>query len=157
MTPKSLLRHPKVVSPLDELARGPLPARHRRFDGVGRRRAPDSAVQRQDLLRPRREARRTRADDVAIVRLEQLYPLRDELLAEALASYAPASAGRLGAGRAGEHGRVAVPLGPFRDRLFGAIPFSGVCRPASASPATGWRGAPQERAGTLLKAAFDAC
>ncbi|RNC73237.1 MAG: 2-oxoglutarate dehydrogenase E1 component [Desulfuromonadales bacterium] len=85
-TPKSLLRHPRCVSRLDELA-----------DGWFREIVPDggdvdkarrlvlcSGKVYYDLLERReREGR----GDVAIVRIEQLYPLRADLLREELASF----------------------------------------------------------------------
>src|SRR6185295_2957759 len=89
MTPKSLLRHPKVISPLDDFEHGSF----QRILG-------DPAVSPggvagillcsgkvyYDLLAERGEIGR---GDVAILRLEQLYPLRDEQLTEALAPYPP--------------------------------------------------------------------
>jgi 2-oxoglutarate dehydrogenase E1 component len=91
-TPKSLLRHPGCVSPLAELAEG-------RFEPVIDDRAADPArVLRVvlcsgkvyfDLLKTREDARR---DDVALVRLERLYPFPGEELAAALARYAPEAA-----------------------------------------------------------------
>jgi 2-oxoglutarate dehydrogenase E1 component len=75
MTPKSLLRHPLSVSRLEELAAGSFNALIDETDDI-----KPSAVTRIvlcsgkvyfDLLKSRREAK---ADTVAIVRLEQLYP-----------------------------------------------------------------------------------
>jgi len=73
-TPKSLLRHPRCVSSLQELAEG-------RFEPVlDDRAAVPERVRRvvfssgkvyYDLLKARADARR---DDVALVRLERLYP-----------------------------------------------------------------------------------
>ena len=76
MTPKSLLRHPRCVSSLADAGRGPLRG------GARRRRASTPArvrrvvlTQRQALLRPAEGARGQHgASDVALVRLEQLYP-----------------------------------------------------------------------------------
>ena len=49
---------------------------------------PGGAVQRQDLLRPGwRPGRPTTATDVAIVRVEQLYPLPGDEIAAELARY----------------------------------------------------------------------
>lgn len=82
-TPKSLLRHPACVSSLDELAEGS-------FREVLPAPATESPVKTllvctgkiyYDLLERRRREQR---DDVAIVRVEQLYPLRTDLLREAL-------------------------------------------------------------------------
>src|SRR5512138_1732642 len=82
MSPKSLLRHPQAVSPLDDLVQG----RFRRVIDDGRA-DPDETTRvvlcsgklYYDLVAGREAAG---AKHVAIVRLEQLYPLAmDELLA----------------------------------------------------------------------------
>jgi 2-oxoglutarate dehydrogenase E1 component len=82
LTPKSLLRNKTAVSSLDDLSHGSF-----------RRIIWDPAVKKAkrvllctgkvyyDLLAGREAKKR---NDVAIIRLEQLYPLSDELLAEAL-------------------------------------------------------------------------
>ena len=74
-TPKSLLRHPRCVSSLAELAEGRFePVIDDRAADAGARRAR-GALQRQDLLRPAEGAARTvKRDDAALVRVEQLYP-----------------------------------------------------------------------------------
>jgi 2-oxoglutarate decarboxylase len=87
MTPKSLLRHPKCVSPLPGLAEGEWrevlddpeadPARVRRV-------ILTSGKLYYDLLAAREKAK---ADHVAFVRLEQLYPFPAAALARALARY----------------------------------------------------------------------
>jgi 2-oxoglutarate dehydrogenase E1 component len=87
-TPKSLLRHPRCVSSLAELAEG-------RFEPVLDDRAADPARVRRivmctgkvyfDLLKAREEAKR---GDLAIVRLERLYPFPSAELGTLLARYA---------------------------------------------------------------------
>ena len=91
MTPKSLLRHPRCVSKLEELAEG-------RFQPV----LDDTGV---DALRVRRvvlmsgklhydvvqEREKRGATDVALVRLEQIYPFPGEEIARVLSRY-PAGA-----------------------------------------------------------------
>ena len=80
MTPKSLLRHQRAVSPLAELAQG----RFRRI--LPDERGSDKRTTRvllcsgkvyYDLVDFREKNKR---NDVAILRLEQLYPLADEVL-----------------------------------------------------------------------------
>jgi 2-oxoglutarate dehydrogenase E1 component len=85
MTPKSLLRHKSAVSTLDDLSKGAF-----------RRIIWDHAVSKAkrvllcsgkvyyDLLAGREAKKR---DDVAIVRIEQLYPLTNAALAEAVKPY----------------------------------------------------------------------
>ena len=88
MSPKSLLRHPAAVSPLEEFTRGRVPARHPR-----RRRSTPRQVDRVLLcsgkvyydLAAAREVHELK--NVAIIRVEQLYPLRREEILEALSVY----------------------------------------------------------------------
>ena len=107
MTPKSLLRHPRVVSPLDDLRRGPFQRviPDDRDSDVGEARAASAAARSTTTL-PKR-ARKPQRDDVAIVRIEQLYPLPTNRCWQALTPYADGTPVVLGAGRAGEHGRLA--------------------------------------------------
>jgi 2-oxoglutarate dehydrogenase E1 component len=88
MTPKSLLRHELSVSDLAELTRGGFAAVIDEIDDL-----PAAQVQRLvlcsgkvyfDLLKARRAAGQR---DVAIVRLEQLYPFPVEAYQDALARY----------------------------------------------------------------------
>jgi 2-oxoglutarate dehydrogenase E1 component len=86
MTPKSLLRHPKVVSTIDELADG---AFHPVLDDPAgpsraRRVVIASGKVAWDLIAAREEADRS---DVAIVRLEQYYPFPGRELGQALQRY----------------------------------------------------------------------
>ncbi len=88
-TPKSLLRHPRCVSTLDQLADGQFrpvlddggvdPARVRRV-------VMTSGKLYFDLLKAREERR---AEHVALVRIEQLYPFPAAGLQAALARYVP--------------------------------------------------------------------
>jgi 2-oxoglutarate dehydrogenase E1 component len=141
MSPKSLLRAPSAVSQLDELA-----------TGAFQRVIPDAGVAPKkvkkillcsgkiyyELVAARRELNR---NDIAIVRVEQLYPLPAVQLREALAPYKDGTP------------LVWVQEEPWnmgawytmRARLPAAIeerfPLSCVSRPESASPATGSMGA----------------
>ena len=155
MAPKSLLRHPAAVSPIEALVTG----RFRRvLPDVG---AGDPARTRRVLLCSGKiyfalvEARAKReAGDVAIVRLEQLYPMPEAELRAALAPYPdgtplvwvqeePWNMG--GWFFLARH----IPA-PIRRRL----PLSSVARPESASPATGSPGSHEIEQGRLLAEAF---
>ena len=137
MTPKSMLRHPRMASSLDELARGRfrrvIPDASARGRGVKRVLLASGKICHE--LEEEREAQKRK--DVAIIRVEQLYPIPLSELEAALSGY--------------ERGIPAVwvqeepeNMGPWRqirahlgDTLLGRFPFSGIHRPASASPATG--------------------
>lgn len=150
MTPKSLLRHPKVVSGLDDCACGSF----QRF-------LPDTVAKNAkrillctgkifyELDKFREESQRT---DVAIVRVEQLYPLRLEQLQSALAAY-PADAPVIWVQEEPEN------MGAWRYVLTGFglklnRPFSGIYRPESASPATGSAASHKNEQMELIEAAF---
>jgi 2-oxoglutarate dehydrogenase E1 component len=137
MTPKSLLRLPEARSPLDDLSRGMF---QRVLDD------PDAlAVENvkrivlctgkifYDLQRERNKRGRK---DVAIVRIEQLYPLRDGELEAVLARYPNANElfwVQEEPANMGAHGF----LRPTLTRLAGRSAFHAVSRVESASPATG--------------------
>ena len=123
MSPKSLLRHPKAVSSLSELA-----------TGTFQRVVPDPDVQDAkrillcsgkvyyDLLAERGDAR-----DTALVRLEQLYPLSERELKAAARALPDRCAGCLDTRRTGKHGCLVVHARQFRRPLvrtcvFGCLP-----------------------------------
>ena len=87
-----------------------------------------------DLLKRRTELGRT---DVAILRLEQLYPLPDQPLSELLSAYpeqTPVTFVQEEPENMGAWRFLRVILG---ENLFGRHRFDGIYRPASASPETG--------------------
>jgi 2-oxoglutarate dehydrogenase E1 component len=135
-SPKSLLRHKEAVSTVDDLANG-------RFQRVIGDAATDPAKVKRvllctgkvyyDLLDARRKLGR---DDVAIVRLEQLYPINDEL-SEVLSAYKDGT--RLVWVQ--EEPRNMGPWYFINANLANIVgprlPVSVVSRPPAASPATG--------------------
>lgn len=155
MTPKSLLRHKGAVSTLEDLSEGRF---HRILaDDSGTR--PDQ-VRRVLLCSGRiyydlaEERRKRGAEDVHIVRLEQLYPLHGHELAEVLSVYS--SSAEL----------VWVQDEPWNmgawyfikarlAAIFGdALRLHCVARAESASPATGSAAAHRYENEQLLEAAF---
>ena len=152
-TPKSLLRHPEVVSSLADCATG-------RFQ----RMLPDQS----DLSRARRVLLCTgkvfyelaayrkahQRNEVAIVRLEQLYPLHADQLELTLEScpdgtpvyWIQEEPANMGAWRY-LHDR-------FGKKLLGRFPFAPVSRFESASPATGSAGAHKLEQAQLVARAF---
>jgi len=140
MTPKSLLRHPRAVSSIDELSDG-------RFHRILADVAPKGAKAREKVSRVllcsgkvyydlEDEREKRKVDDVAILRFEQLHPLQERDVEVALSTYGkdvpviwvqeePANMG------AWHHLLVR-----FGGRIAGR-PFSASTRAAAASPATG--------------------
>lgn len=139
-SPKSLLRHPKATSDLGELARGRfqrvLPdTLYHSVDPRGVRRVLLCSGKVSYTLEQRREE--LNRHDVAIVRVEQFYPLPDEHLRAALDPFVDGTPvvwlqeepENMGAWR---HLRAR-----FGTRLFARHPLSCIARAESASPATG--------------------
>jgi 2-oxoglutarate dehydrogenase E1 component len=152
-TPKSLLRHHEAVSTLDDLA-----------EGAFQRVIPDAAVHPDGVKRILlcsgkvfydlvAERRRLAREDVAIVRLEQYYPLSDAL-DRALAPYAPGTPVVWVQEEPRNMGAWYF-LNARRDEILrDGHPLSLVSRPESASPATGSKAAHDLEQKMLLAAAF---
>jgi len=156
MSPKSLLRHLECVSSLEDFS-----------DGGWQRIIPDSHLGEDRTINKvllctgkiyyeldkEREARG--ADDVAILRLEQLYPLRDEQIMQALAFYAEGTKvvwvqeepENMGAWRHINYNHGAAIRSKFD--------WSFSSRPASASPATGSSASHKKEQEILIGRAFD--
>ena len=156
MTPKSLLRHPGCVSSLEDLATGEFERVIADGSGVDprevRRVLLCTGKVAYELEKRRQELGRR---DVAIIRVEQLYPLPRTHLEAALAGYAAGTPAvwvqdepeNMGAWRF-----LRIHLG---DKLFDRLPFSGVCRQSAASPATGSKKSHDLEQNELLSAAFN--
>ncbi|WCE08749.1 2-oxoglutarate dehydrogenase E1 component [Pseudomonas sp. JBR1] len=88
LTPKSLLRHKLAISTLEDLAHGSFQTVINELDQIDaqqvKRLVLCSGKVYYDLLEKRRSENR---QDIAIVRLEQLYPFPEDDLAEVLAGY----------------------------------------------------------------------
>ena len=141
LTPKSLLRHPFVASAPRELAEGRFrmviagrTRRETRADEI-RRVIVCSGKVYVDLMASR--AARRSGRESPICRLEQLYPVPMRDLRAAIEALSERRRSRLGAGRAGEHGRVGVRAAAPGGGLAAAATVRRVARPRSASPAEG--------------------
>ncbi len=137
LTPKGLLRHPRVISSLEDLATGSfrcvLPD-GREGGGAAERVLLCSGKIFYELEEAREERGR---NDVAILRLEQLYPLAEERLEKALEPYAPGTPVYWVQEEPENMGAWRYLRARFCDKLLGRFPFRGIYRRASASPATG--------------------
>ncbi len=155
MSPKSLLRHPGAVSTLDELAQGsfrrvipdtePLPP------AQIKRVVLTSGKLYYELAHRRSQDER---DDIAIVRLEQYYPLDALTIAAALERYAP----EVPVVWAQEE-PVNMGAWPFLKLRLGydicGRPLSYIARPESASPATGSAASHRREQAALIDRVFD--
>jgi 2-oxoglutarate dehydrogenase E1 component len=155
ITPKSLLRHPKVVSSLKDCASGSfqriLPdALSRAGDQVKRVLLCTGKVY-YDLAEQREQSKR---EDIAIIRLEQLYPLRRDLLEMALATYPKGTPVFWVQEEPGNMGAWIYMNIQFGETLFGGWPFAGITRPLSASPAAGSHRRHKQEQSELISRAF---
>jgi 2-oxoglutarate dehydrogenase E1 component len=152
-TPKGLLRHPEATSTLDEIATGSF-----------RRVIPDDSVDPSkverillcsgkiyyDLATERRKSKR---QDVAIVRLEQFYPL-SEALTKCLAPFREGTPVVWVQDEPRNMGAWYFLNARKHEMLGDRHPLSLVSRPESASPATGSKAAHDLEQKMLLAEAF---
>jgi len=157
MSPKSLLRHPECVSDISELAEG------NRFREVlddvdmkdgkkAKRLLLCTGKVYYDLLAYKRDNER---DDVAIVRIEQLYPLPGEQLKEIFKKYPKASTlwvqeepSNMGAWQYMNSIFLSEEIGLKKELKL-------VARKSSASPATGFMKVHKEQQERIVREAFE--
>jgi 2-oxoglutarate dehydrogenase E1 component len=150
MSPKSLLRHPECISGYDEFKSG---SKFQEVIDEAELKTKSADIKKvllcsgkvyYDLLAYRRELN---INDVAICRLEQLYPFPDKQLNKLFAKYKkaqwtwvqeePANMGAIS---------YLIPRLPAT--------FSWVSRPISAAPATGYKKVHDQQQKTLIQEAF---
>jgi 2-oxoglutarate dehydrogenase E1 component len=155
MTPKSLLRHPGCVSAMDELVKGSFQRVISDASGTPardiRRILLCSGKVAYELEKRRQELGRT---DVAVVRVEQLYPLPRAALERVLAGHAAGTPVVWVQEEPENMGAWRFLRIHFGEKLFDKFPFSGVCRQSAASPATGSKKSHDMEQNELLAAAF---
>jgi 2-oxoglutarate dehydrogenase E1 component len=156
MTPKSLLRHPRVTSSLEEFAAG-------RFERIlaDSSRGNNSGDIRRILMCSGkiyfdldRERERLGRRDVAILRLEQFYPVGDAAFEAALRPYRDGTPLYWVQEEPENMGAWRFLKIRFGDAVLGRLPFSGISRPASASPATGSHNSHKKEQERLIAEAF---
>ena len=148
MSPKSLLRHPRCLSPIENLTKGG-------FQELIVDEAADKKVRKivfcsgkfyYDLLEKKEKENIT---DVVIARLEQIYPLPEAKIQELVAKYPKAEL--VWAQEEPENmGAWNFLLG----RLYGKVNLKVVARKCSASTATGYKKVHGKEQEELLKKAF---
>ncbi|WP_343554039.1 2-oxoglutarate dehydrogenase E1 component [Pantoea sp.] len=156
MSPKSLLRHPLAISSLEELATGSFQPAIGEIDDLDPKQVKRvvlcSGKVYYDLLDQRRKNEQT---DVAIVRIEQLYPFPHKVVQDVLKNYShvqdfvwcqeePLNQGAWYCSQ--HHFREVVPFGA-------SLRYAG--RPASASPAVGYMSVHQQQQQDLVNDALN--
>ena len=92
--------------------------------------------------------------DVALVRIEQLYPLPDEIVVQSLKAYSSETPVTWVQEEPENMGPWPYMRVRFGERLLGRFPFSVCARPPSASPATGSSGSHKLEQQALIAKAF---
>ena len=158
LTPKSLLRHPLAISTLEDLAEGTFQTVIGENDPIDPKKVTRvimcSGKVYYDLLAKRRSEER---DDIALVRIEQLYPFPEDDLAEVLLPYknlkhvvwCQEEPMNQGAWYCSQHHMRRV-TSAHKKTLF--LEYAG--RDGSASPACGYASMHAEQQEKLLQDAF---
>lgn len=156
MTPKSLLRLPAAGSDISDLANGTY---QEVLDDPVTSQNPDS-VQLvllcsgkvyYDLVQNREERQ---LHNVAIVRLEQIYPIPFQQLADVLSKYPDGTTVRWVQEEPENSGASRFLRLQLGNHLFNKYPFESVERSASASPATGSKSSHKMEQSALMEEAF---
>ncbi len=150
MSPKSLLRHPKVMSPIEEFTSGSF--KEIIPDDFATKTSAKSVLLCSgkiyyELLE---EQQKNNRKDVAIIRVEQLNPFpRKKLLAE-IKKYKKAKVFWV------QEEPENMGGWSYILRIFREIPLDVISRKAAASPATGYNKVHKDEQASLIKAAFAA-
>ncbi len=150
MTPKSGLRHPEVISEIKDF--GPGTCFQEVFDDPTAKKTKVKTLLLcsgkiyYDLLEKKRNDKR---EDVAIVRFEQLYPLPEKQLDAIFKKYAKAQVRWVQEEPANNGAWTHILF-----HLCGKYPMQLVSRPASASPATGYKKKHDEQQAEVVERAF---
>ena len=154
MTPKGLLRLREAASGLDELAEGafaPVIDDPRCLKERVRRLVLCSGKVYYDIVG---HELRASADGVAVARIEQLYPFPSRGRRRGRALVPASGRGRLGAGGAAKHGRLALDPAPPRRGLPPGVRLRYVGRPWRASPSEGYPTAHLREQDRIVRAAL---
>jgi len=155
MTPKSLLRHQLAVSDLDELAEGKFQNVIGEIDDLNPKNVDRvvfcSGKVYYDLLQKRREEE---MDNVAIIRIEQLYPFPQEEMAEVMKDYKHVKDFVWCQEEPQNQGAWYCSQHHFRESIPAKAKLTYAGRAASASPAVGYASKHKEQQEKLVNEAL---
>lgn len=137
LTPKSLLRHPGCTSALDDIQTGS-------FQKILPDDRPDNLPTRRILISSGKayydlyeERKKLNRNDVALVRIEQFYPMDPAQVVEALSMYPAGTPVYWYQDEPSNMGAWQFIKMRWGDDIMKSYPLSLISRPESASPATG--------------------
>jgi len=155
MTPKSLLRHPRCISSIDDFAAGEFQVILDDIDVPDKQNVSRillcSGKVYYDLLQHKEKHERS---DIAIIRLEELYPLPYLELQQVLSQYPDGTEVRWVQEEPENMGASRFFRAHFGNLIFDEYPLRSVERDASASPATGSKRSHVMEQEALVEAAF---
>jgi 2-oxoglutarate dehydrogenase E1 component len=155
MTPKSLLRHRLATSSLEELEQGGFQTVIGEQDPIDPEEAQRVVICSGKVYFDLLEARRARGlTDVAILRIEQLYPFPRDAFAAAIAPYRPSAQLIWCQEEAQNQGAWDQIKHRFHHLITDGKQPSYVGRPASAAPAVGHRSVHVEQQERLIDEAL---
>lgn len=153
-TPKSLLRHPMCISPIEAFEDNKTNSFHEYYDDIEVDSKNIKKIKKAlfcsgkvyyDLLKRKQETKR---QDIAIIRIEQLYPLPKKQLDQLMEKYSHAKKYWVQ--------EEAANMGGWQHILFNYHhqEFELIARKASASPATGFKKVHEKQQKELIDQAF---
>lgn len=148
LTPKSLLRHPKVISPLDEFTTGTF--KEVIADNYA---TPASSTKvllccgkvYYDLLEEQQKSKRK---DIAVIRVEQLSPFPKKKILAEIKKYKKAKVFWV------QEEPENMGAWSYILRVFREVPLEVISRKVAASPATGYNKVHKDEQAKLIKSAF---
>jgi 2-oxoglutarate dehydrogenase E1 component len=156
MSPKGLLKSPEAASPLDELANGEFQRIIPDAEVVGKKAKRVIACSGKVYYDLHAKRKADSRDDVAIVRFEQLYPLRNEEIREVFSAYADGTDLVWCQEEPWNSGAWYFMNARLPAILENRLPLRCVSRVESASPATGSEAAHKMEQQQLIDEAFAA-
>lgn len=149
MSPKSLLRHPEVISPVEEFTKG-------RFrEVIGDDYVEPGKVKKVLLCSGKiyidlhNEQLRSKRKDVAVIRIEQLFPFPEKQIRSLLKKYKTGTTVLWVQEEPENMGAWTYILRKYKDNI-----HEGIFRKLSASPATGFSKVHLEEQADIIKQAF---
>lgn len=155
MTPKSLLRHKDAASPLDELAHGEFKTVIGEIGEIDAKKTKRAIVCSGKVYYDLMAARHERGDtDVAIIRLEQLYPFPHKAVASELRKYPNLTEVMWVQDEPQNQGPWFYVQHHLLENMLDGQKLGYSGRPASASPAVGYYAKHVERQKKVVEGAF---
>lgn len=151
-TPKSLLRHPACVSPIAEFSKGGFKEVYDDESADPKKISKVIFCQGKIYYELLEEKQKLKNEKIAIIRIEQLYPLPRKKMLELIKKYKSASTWLWV-----QEEPFNMGAWPYIHLEFNDVPLKIIARPASGSPATGSSKFHYIRQRKIVEKAFEIC